>query len=83
MTAGSDKLKAKFKVLNDDVEHHAEEEIGRNMFPKVRKASDSNELEELGQELEAAKQKNRCRKPAEARPHKMNAMRRRFFRFID
>ena len=62
VTAGSDKFKAKLKVLNDDVEHHAEEEEEGKMFPKVRKAFDSNELEELGQELEAAKQKKRLRK---------------------
>jgi hemerythrin superfamily protein len=61
-TAGSDKFKAKLKVLNDDVEHHAEEEEEGKMFPKVRKAFDSKELEELGQELEAAKQKKRLRK---------------------
>jgi hemerythrin superfamily protein len=62
VTAGSDKFKAKLKVLNDDVEHHAEEEEEGKMFPKVRKAFDSKELEELGQELEAAKQKKRLRK---------------------
>ena len=61
-TAGSDKFKAKLKVLNDDVEHHAEEEEEGKMFPKVRKAFDSKELEELGEELEAAKQKKRFRK---------------------
>jgi len=53
VTPGSDKFKAKLKVLNDDVEHHAEEE----MFFKVRKAMNSKELEELGHEMEAAKQK--------------------------
>jgi len=47
--------------LNDDVEHHAEEEQEGKMFPKVRKAFDSKKLEELGQE-EAAKQKKRLRK---------------------
>ena len=56
-TAGSDKFKAKLKVLSDNVEHHAEEEEEGKMFPKVRKVFNSNELEELGQELEAAKQK--------------------------
>lgn len=56
-TAGSDKFKAKLKVLSDNVEHHAEEEEEGKMFPKVRKVFNSNELEELGQELESAKQK--------------------------
>ena len=57
ITPGSDKFKAKLKVLNDDVEHHAEEEEEGKMFPKVRKAFSSEELEDLGQELAAAKQK--------------------------
>jgi len=56
-TAGSDKFKAKLKVLRDDVEHHAEEEEEGKMFPKVRKTFNGKELEELGQQLEAAKQK--------------------------
>ena len=56
-TPGSDKFKAKLKVLNDDVEHHAEEEEEGKMFPKVRNSFNSKELEELGHEMEAAKQK--------------------------
>ena len=64
---GSDKFKAKLKVLKDDVEHHAEEEEEGKMFPKVRKAINSKELEELGQEMEAAKQKRLRR--ASSRPH--------------
>lgn len=55
VTAGSDKFKAKLKVLTDNVEHHAEEEEEGKLFPKVRKAFNSRELDELGQELEAAK----------------------------
>lgn len=57
VTAGSDKFKAKLKVLADNVEHHAEEEEEGKMFPKVRKAFNSSELDELGQELETAKTK--------------------------
>ena len=56
-TAGSDKFKAKLKVLKDNVEHHAEEEEEGKMFPKVREAFDRQELEDLGEELEAAKHK--------------------------
>jgi hemerythrin superfamily protein len=56
-TAGSGKFKAKLKVLKDDVEHHAVEEEEGKLFPKVQKAFNSQELEELGEELEAAKQK--------------------------
>ena len=57
VTPVSDKFKAKLKVLKDDVEHHAEEEEEGKMFPKVRKAINSKELAELGQEMEEAKQK--------------------------
>jgi hemerythrin superfamily protein len=57
VSPGSDKFKAKLKVLNDDVEHHAEEEEEDKMFPKVRQTVDSTELERLGEELEAAKHK--------------------------
>jgi hemerythrin superfamily protein len=57
VTAGSDKFKAKLKVLADNVEHHAEEEEEGKMFPKVRKVFNSSELDELGQELETAKTK--------------------------
>jgi iron-sulfur cluster repair protein YtfE (RIC family) len=55
VTAGSGKFKAKLKVLKDDVEHHAVEEEEGKLFPKVQKAFNSQELEDLGQELEAAK----------------------------
>jgi hemerythrin superfamily protein len=53
----SEKFKAKLKVLSDNVEHHAEEEEEGNMFPKVRELFDRAELEELGEELEQAKNK--------------------------
>lgn len=57
LSANSDRFKPKFKVLMDDVEHHAEEEEEGKMFPKVRKLIDRAELEQLGQDLEAAKHK--------------------------
>jgi hemerythrin superfamily protein len=57
VTAGSDKFKAKLKVLNDNVEHHAEEEEEGKMFPKLCKAFNNNELAELGEDLQAAKEK--------------------------
>jgi hemerythrin superfamily protein len=55
--AKSEKFKAKLKVLSDNVEHHAEEEEEGKMFPKVRQNFDPGELEDLGEELEAAKNK--------------------------
>jgi hypothetical protein len=39
------------------VKHHAEEEEEGKMFPEVRKLLDHAELEELGEELEHAKNK--------------------------
>ena len=57
LSPNSEKFKPKFKVLKDNVEHHAEEEEEGKMFPKIRKVINRAELEELGQELEAAKHK--------------------------
>ena len=57
LSPSSEKFKPKFKVLKDNVEHHAEEEEEGKMFPKIRKVINRAELEELGQELEAAKHK--------------------------
>jgi hemerythrin superfamily protein len=57
LSASSEKFKPKFKVLKDNVEHHAVEEEEGKMFPKVRKLINSAQLEELGDELEAAKHK--------------------------
>jgi hemerythrin superfamily protein len=57
LSATSERFKPKFKVLIDDVKHHAEEEEEGKMFPKVRKVIDQAELEQLGQELENAKHK--------------------------
>lgn len=57
LSPGSEKFKPKFKVLKDDVEHHAEEEEEEKMFPKMRKLINSSELEQLGEELQAAKHK--------------------------
>ena len=57
LSPSSERFKPKFKVLKDNVEHHAEEEEEGTMFPKIRKVVNSNELEELGEELEMAKTK--------------------------
>lgn len=47
---------AKFKVMMENVEHHAEEEESE-MFPKARKAFKKAELDELGARMEALKEK--------------------------
>lgn len=46
---------AKFSVLKENVEHHVEEEEGE-MFKKARQALSEEEIEALGEELQAAKQ---------------------------
>lgn len=43
---------AKFKVMMENIEHHAKEEEEGKMFPKVRKAFTKAELEELGTQME-------------------------------
>jgi hypothetical protein len=59
----SDKFEPKVKVLQENVEHHAEEEEEGKMFPKIRELLDASQLQELGAELEAAKhQRQRQRK---------------------
>jgi hemerythrin superfamily protein len=57
LSASNERFKPKFKVLMDDVKHHAEEEEEGKMFPKIRKLIKDDELEQLGEELEAAKHK--------------------------
>ena len=59
LTSNSEKFEPKLKVLMENVEHHAEEEEEGNMFPKVRKLFDKNELEKLGEQLEAAKRERK------------------------
>jgi|SRR4030095_2874347 Hemerythrin HHE cation binding domain len=55
--SGSDKLDAKLKVLQENVEHHAEEEEEGKMFPQVQQLVDAAELEELGNKMEAEKRR--------------------------
>jgi hemerythrin superfamily protein len=57
LVSDSEKFEPKLKVLMENVEHHAEEEEEGKMFPKVRELLDQAALEELGQELDAAKGK--------------------------
>ena len=51
----SEKFEPKLKVLMENVEHHAEEEEEGKMFPKVRQLCSQDDLEKLGEELQAAK----------------------------
>ena len=51
---GSDIWHAKLKVLKEGIEHHIDEEEGE-MFKKARDVFDPNELEELGQRMQAVR----------------------------
>lgn len=50
---------AKFTVLKENIEHHVEEEEGE-MFKKARQALSEDEIESLGDRLQAAKQDNKA-----------------------
>src|SRR4030095_10549649 len=55
LVSGSEKLDPKMKVLQENVEHHAEEEEEGGMFPEVKTAVDAASLEKLGEKRQAAK----------------------------
>jgi hemerythrin superfamily protein len=55
LVADSEKFEPKLKVLMENVEHHAEEEEEQKMFPKLRQLMNRQQLDELGDELQAAK----------------------------
>ena len=57
LKSDSEKFDSKLQVLIEDVEHHAEEEEERKMFPKIRKICSQGELDKLGTQLETAKNK--------------------------
>jgi len=42
---------AKFKVMKENIEHHAIEEEEGKLFPKVRRAFSADELEDLGTQM--------------------------------
>ena len=50
---------AKFTVLKENIEHHVEEEEGE-MFKKARQALSKQEIEELGVQLQEAKQQGKA-----------------------
>jgi hemerythrin superfamily protein len=57
---------AKMKVLQEEVEHHVEEEES-DLFPKVRKLFDKEQLEAIGQEMSA----EQAELEEKGQPHKM------------
>lgn len=64
LASDSEKFEPKLKVLKENVEHHAEEEEEGKMFPKLRELMNEQQLEDLGAELEAAKQNGQKRRKA-------------------
>jgi hemerythrin superfamily protein len=58
---------AKFKVMMENIEHHAFEEEEGKMFPKVRRAFKKDELEDLGAQMEELKMQLMESMPAEER----------------
>jgi hemerythrin-like domain-containing protein len=62
MDVTDERFDPKVRVLIDNVRHHIEEEEGE-LFPKVEKALSSEQLADLGEQLEKAK------KVAPTRPH--------------
>lgn len=54
LTDGSEKFDAKLKVMKENIEHHVEEEETQ-MFPQMRGALATEEIEQIGQELKTAR----------------------------
>lgn len=52
--AADETFEAKLKVLEDEVDHHVEEEE-HELFPKVEKLFDDDALEAIGEEMESTK----------------------------
>ena len=52
MSAEDERFEAAVKVLKEQVEHHVKEEEGE-LFPKVKKLLDKDELEAIGQAMTA------------------------------
>jgi hemerythrin superfamily protein len=61
----SEEWAAKFKVMKENIEHHAFEEEEGEMFPKVRRIFKKDELEEMGTRMEELKTQLMEQLPAE------------------
>ncbi len=61
-----ERYKAKIQVLGEAVKHHADEEE-KEMFPMARQLFSEEELEEMGEQIIAMKEKAGAPVPAEAR----------------
>ena len=56
---------AKFKVMKENIEHHAIEEEEGNLFPKVRRAFTKEELDDLGTQMLELKEQSQAGSPQE------------------
>lgn len=56
---------AKFKVMKENIEHHAIEEEEGKLFPKVRRAFSKEELEDLGTQMLELKEQSQADAPLE------------------
>ena len=65
LDADDETFDAKMKVMKDNIDHHVEEEEGE-MFPHAQKQLSSDELEQLGQQMEALKEQIQEEGPQEA-----------------
>jgi hemerythrin superfamily protein len=63
----SEEWAAKFKVMMENIEHHAFEEEEGEMFPKVRKIFKKDELEDMGTRMAELKDQLRDVVPVEER----------------
>jgi Hemerythrin HHE cation binding domain len=55
MSSDEDELESKREELMETVEHHAEDEEEGEMFPKIRELVEAQELQKIGEQLQAAK----------------------------
>ena len=62
----SEEWAAKFKVMMENIEHHAFEEEEGKMFPKVRRAFKTDELEDMGTRMQELKEQLMDVLPTEA-----------------
>ena len=63
----SEEWAAKFKVMMENISHHAFEEEEGKMFPKVRRAFKKDELEDLGTRMAELKEQLASAMPQESR----------------
>jgi hemerythrin superfamily protein len=70
MNVEEEEFDAKMIVLKEQVEHHVEEEESE-LFPKVRRNFESQELEALGAEMEAMFNELKEQEPREETPNQV------------